>query len=227
MTLDIVPCRSVTDGFVLVHRTLVDTGQRIAAALRRAGDGRDLRGLAEAWQLYRAGLAEHHEGETDVVFPLVSQRDPTFAELESSMAHEHAVIDDLLRAADRAVDAAVSDRTAAACRSATAAVEALIGTLDEHLAREELVVLPRVAATIPVEEMDAIERGLLRRIGATRIAMTVAALERTARRERLPMPPLPLPARLALPLWRRRYRRVLAGAGIDEIVDVDLVGGAR
>jgi iron-sulfur cluster repair protein YtfE (RIC family) len=215
MTLDIVPHRSAVDGFVLVHRTLIDTGQRVAAVLHRSSDGREMPGLARVWTFYRAGLAEHHEGETEVVFPLVAGRDPEFAELESSMAREHAEIDALLGVANRAIDAAVLDRTPASRRSAAEAVDALVSSLDDHLAREELLVVPRVVAAISADEMNAIERGFLRRIGASRIAMTVAALDRTARREHIPMPPLPPPARLALPIWRRRYRRVLAGAGID------------
>jgi hemerythrin-like domain-containing protein len=217
MTLDIAPRRSATDGFVLVHRTLLDTGQRIAAVLHRTADGRDMSALAQVWNLYRAGLAEHHHGETDVVFPLVAERDHAFAGLESSMAHEHAAIDDLLGIADRAIAAATSQGTPATRRLAAHAVAAVVGALDDHLAHEEGVVLPRVVAVISAHEMDAIERGFLRRIGAHRIAMTVAALEQTARRDGLPMPPLPLPARLALPIWRRRYLRLLAGADIADI----------
>lgn len=211
--------RTVSDGFVLVHRTLIDTGERLTTTLRRR-DGSDLPGLAEVWSLYRAGLAEHHDGETQVIFPLVSERDATFADLEAAMATEHAALDVLLAAAGEAVEAAVTEPTATRRGAAADAVAAVVDALDAHLRREEALVLPRVAAAISADEMDEIERGFLRRIGPRRIAMTVAALEQTARREGLSMPPLPLPARLALPMWRRRYRRVLAGAGID------LVGGA-
>src|SRR3954454_24570827 len=86
MTLDIAPPRSATDGFVLVHRTLIATARQVAAVLHRTSDVGAVPGLARAWHLYRAGLAEHHEGESDVVFPLVAERDPSFGELESSMA---------------------------------------------------------------------------------------------------------------------------------------------
>ncbi len=218
MSFGITTERTVSDGFVLVHRTLIDTGQRLETVLRHSCDGRDLSGFAEAWSFYRAGLAEHHEGETNVIFPLATERDATFAELEASMAGDHAELDGLLAAADLAVAAALSNRTSAERGAAADAVAALVGALDAHLGREEALVLPRVAAVISPDEMTSIERGFLRRIGARRIAMTVAALDETARREHLRMPPLPWPARLALPMWRRRYRRVLAGAGI--------VGGA-
>jgi hemerythrin-like domain-containing protein len=217
MALDIIPERAVMDGFVLVHRTLLDGGQRLGEVLHRPSDGRDLAALARLWDFYRSGLEEHHAGERDVVFPLVAERDPDFVELESSMAREHADVDALLGAADRAVDVAVSDRTPAGRRSAAQAVDALVSCLREHLEREEVLVIPRVVAAIRADEMVAIERGFLRKIGGRRIAMTLAALERTARREGLSMPPLPLPARLALPVWRRRYRRFLAAAGIDDV----------
>lgn len=217
MTLDITQPRTASDGFVLVHRTLIDTGQRLATALQRPSDGRDLPGLAEVWRFYRAGLAEHHEGETEVIFPLVTERDATFAELEASMAGEHAELDVLLAVADVAVDDALATRTPASRAAAGSAVDALVGALDRHLDREEALALPLVAAAISADEMDGIERGFLRRIGPQRIAMTVAALEQTARREHLPMPPLPWVARLVLPMWRRRYRRVLAGAGIVDV----------
>jgi len=56
MTLHTAPPRTASDGFVLVHRTLIDTGQRLALALRLSGDDRDLPGLVEIWNFYRAGL---------------------------------------------------------------------------------------------------------------------------------------------------------------------------
>ncbi len=217
MSVDIATERTVSDGFVLVHRTLINTGRRLTTVLRRSCEPLDLSGLAGVWSFYCAGLAEHHEGETQVIFPLVTERDATFAQLEASMAGDHAELDGLLAAAQRAVEAALSNCTSAERGAAADAVAALVGALDAHLGREEALVLPRVAAVIAPDEMTAIERGFLRRIGARRIAMTVAALDETAHREHLPMPPLPLPARLALPMWRRRYRRILAGAGIVDV----------
>jgi hemerythrin-like domain-containing protein len=217
MALNIIPDRTVMDGFVLVHRTLLDGGHRLAEVLHRPSDGRDVAALARVWDFYRSGLEEHHAGERDVVFPLVAERDPQFVELELSMAQEHADIDALLHVADRAVAIAVSDRTLTSRRSAAEAVDALVGCLAEHLEREERLAIPRVVAAIRPDEMHAIERGFLRKISARRIAMTVAALDRTAQADRIPMPPLPLPARLALPMWRRRYRRFLAAAGLDDV----------
>ena len=217
MTLHTAPPRTASDGFVLVHRTLIDTGQRLALALRLSADDRDLPGLVEIWNFYRAGLAEHHEGETQVIFPLVTQRDATFAELEASMAGEHAELDGLLAVADRAIAATASDPTPVSRASAADAVGGLVDALDGHLRREEDLVIPRVVSAISADEMTAIERGFLRRIGPRRVALTVAALDHTARREHLPMPPLPWAARLALPMWRKRYRRVLAGAGITDV----------
>jgi hemerythrin-like domain-containing protein len=215
MTVDTAPHRSAMDGFVLVHRTLIDGGHRLTEVLQRPSNGRELPGLARLWSFYRAGLTDHHEGESEVVFPLVTERDPAFAALEASMAHEHDDIDARLSVADAAMGAAMVDATSASRRAAAEALDALVSSLEGHLEREERLVLPRVVAAISPDEMAEIELGFVRRAGARRLALTVAALDQTARRERLPMPPLPIPARLLLPLWRGRYRRLLAGAGIE------------
>jgi hypothetical protein len=215
MTTTLTHHRSAIDGFVLVHRSLLVSGQRLSEVLHRPSAGGDLPGIARVWSFYRAGLAEHHQGESEVIFPLVAERDPGFGELEASMAEEHAEVDALLERADLAIHAALADDAPASRLQAAGAVDALVRCLDRHLQGEELSVLPRVLAVIPSHEMEAIERGFVRQMGPRRLAMTVAALDETARREQLELPPLPLPARLALPLWRRSYSRLLAGAGID------------
>lgn len=214
MFIETAPARSTIDGFILVHRTLLEGGRLLATALHRPSEGSDLSGVARLWGFYRSGLAEHHEGEGHVVFPLVAARDVEFGVLESSMANEHAEVDALLSRADQAIHDAMSAPTAERRRSAARAVDALVDCLARHLEHEELIVLPRVVATITLDEMNEIERDFLRRIGPHRIALTVAALDRTARLEQIPMPPLPLLARVALPIWRRRYVRLLVGAGI-------------
>ena len=97
------------------------------------------------------------------------------------MAGEHAELDGLLAVADRAIVATASDPTPASRASPPTPSVRWLDALDGHLRREEDLVIPRVVAAISADEMTAIERGFLRRIGPRRIALTVAALDQTAR----------------------------------------------
>jgi hypothetical protein len=207
--------RSTLDGFVLVHRTLGATGWQLAAALRRAPTSRTAATLGRLWGFYAAGLRDHHEGESEVIFPLVAARDRGFAEVEQAMQHQHDDVDALLDVAARAFVTAVAVTTQASFDAAAGAVEDLTHALETHLRQEELLALPAVVAAIPAREMAAIERRFVRQIGLKRMALTIAALDQTAERERLSLPPLPPPVRLMLPVWRRRYVHLLAAGGID------------
>ena len=142
MINQVSPTRTTLDSFVLVHRTLIDGGRRLAAALKHQTDGSDLPGLARLWKFYESGLVEHHHGEGAVVFPLVAERDPDFSRLETEMADEHAEIDARLADAGRAIEAAVSTQSPAHRRSAASAVDELSSVLADHLEREERFVLP-------------------------------------------------------------------------------------
>lgn len=207
--------RSALDGFVLVHRTLSETGRQLAAALHRPPTLGTAAALRRLWGFYAAGLREHHEGESQVIFPLVTARDSGFADLEAAMQHEHDDVDIQLDAAERAVVTAAADPTETSFAAAARAVEALNGALRVHLEHEELHVLPAVVAAIPADEMAAIERRFVRHIDLKRMALTIAALDHTAGRDGLSLPPLPPPVRLMLPVWRRRYVHLLADAGIE------------
>src|SRR4051794_24843695 len=95
--------RSVPDSFVLVHRTLQMTGRQLGQAMRGPSAPQHAEALERLWRFYAAGLRDHHQGESQVIFPLVATRDRGFAQLEATMQQEHDDIDTRIEIAGRSV----------------------------------------------------------------------------------------------------------------------------
>jgi hemerythrin-like domain-containing protein len=211
------PSVEQVNGFLLVHAALRKGGADLRDAAGRFRAGIDQPApLVRLWGFYERGLRHHHQGEDDVVFPLVVSRRPDFANIEAELQAEHATIDERLEAANDAFAQLGSQPTAEGATKVHDALGQLTDTLDRHLAHEEADALPVIAAVVSDAEMAKIEKGFLRTLPRRDLGLSLAALDATvAAHPELHLPPVPKPALLLLALvWRRQYRSLLASAGL-------------
>jgi iron-sulfur cluster repair protein YtfE (RIC family) len=215
MSADPTPIPEELNGFLLVHAALRKGGRDLLAATHRFGAGPDDPAvLVRLWGFYGRGLRQHHQGEDGIIYPLVTSRQPDFADVEADMRTEHHTVDELLTAADAAFAGLAADPRAARAGEAHATLTELTEALDAHLAHEEKAALPVVAAAISAREMTKIEKGFLREVPRRDLGLMLAALDATTKEHpELHLPPVPKPALLLLSLvWRRRYAALVAQA---------------
>ncbi len=100
-------------------------------------------------------LEAHHDGEEELVFPLLRERCPGEGELVDRMAEQHHEAIRLLEEA-RAALSAWQSGDAASQKAAEDALVALHAQLATHLNDEEAQVLPLAEANLSPEEWDAL-----------------------------------------------------------------------
>jgi hemerythrin-like domain-containing protein len=114
-------------------------------------------------------LHVHHDGEDELLYPLLSERAPEHQELFSRMDAQHLAVTSSLEAAQSAAESfgttgSVSDGDALA-----AACESLLGALAPHLSEEEDEVLPITARVISPEEWGALPGHAFSQYAGTRV----------------------------------------------------------
>jgi hemerythrin-like domain-containing protein len=92
-------------------------------------------------------LHEHHSGEDEGLYPLVQRRNPASADLLERMDADHASIAPAMAALTAAAKHHLTDRTSPDS-TLQRAVDQLSAVLLPHLEREELEMMPVVAASI-------------------------------------------------------------------------------
>jgi iron-sulfur cluster repair protein YtfE (RIC family) len=108
--------------------------------------------VGEYYSEVLALLAVHHEGEDELVWPLLRERAPQHVELVAEMEGQHHQIH---ADVERAVEALAAWSTAPhpdTADSLVAALEAVDASLIPHLDREEREILPIAAVTMTGEE---------------------------------------------------------------------------
>jgi iron-sulfur cluster repair protein YtfE (RIC family) len=211
------PSAEQVNGFLLVHAALRKGGADLREAAGRFDAMRgDPAPLVRLWGFYERGLRHHHQGEDDVVFPLVVSRQPDFADVEAELRAEHGTIDELLAASDAAFNHFGAEPTADHAAQVHVTLGQLTDVLEGHLAHEEAAALPVIASVVSDAEMAKIEKGFLRSLPRRDLGLSLAALDATvAAHPNLHLPPVPKPALVLLALvWRRQYRSRLAAAGL-------------
>jgi hemerythrin-like domain-containing protein len=204
------------NGVRLVHAALRRGAADLSTATDRFGETtKDPQHLIRLWNFYAGGLRRHHQGEDDVVFPLVASREPDFADIESEMRAEHEAIDELLARADVAFERLKSNPTRMSAGAAHDVVVELQEAVATHLAHEETAALPVVASVVTEPEMAEIEKGFLDDIPRRERGLSLAALDVAAREHpELHLPPVPKPVLAVLALvWRRQYAALVKRAG--------------
>jgi hemerythrin-like domain-containing protein len=205
------------NGVLLVHATLRRQAAGLRAATEHFGDtSNDPAALVRLWSLFSRNLHRHHQGEDDVIYPLVLSRQPDFADIHAEMHAEHGAIVDVLERADAAFDQFRSDPTTGNARHAHAVVGEVQHVLTEHLAHEESAALPIVASLISEDEIAGFEKRFVSEIPSRERGLSLAAMDASlADHPELHLPAVPKPVQALLALvWRRQYASLIRRAGV-------------
>ena len=114
-------------------------------------------------------LHVHHEGEDELLYPLLEERVPEHRELFERMESQHAEVISSLETATRAIEAFGTSGSAADGRQAADACESVLAATAGHLVEEEESVLPIAARVISPPEWGAMPQHALSQYQGNRI----------------------------------------------------------
>ncbi|MCU1449478.1 MAG: hypothetical protein JWP02_1648 [Acidimicrobiales bacterium] len=199
--------------FHLAHlalRTHADDICRALAALR-PGEAEQATAIGRLWMIFEAGSRGHDIAESSLCWPVVTERDPSFAEVQVDMDKQHEVVDEQARAASAALNRLAETPDRARIADAVQAMATLRQGLEDHFIDEEDRALPRLAAVFTDADLEALQRRRRRMPKEMRI-MFLAAEDGAARRNNAQdlLGSVPLGDRIQLALrWRRHYRKIV------------------
>jgi hemerythrin-like domain-containing protein len=199
--------------FHLAHlalRTHADDICRALAALR-PDEVDKAAAIGRLWMIYEAAMRGHDVAESALCWPIVTERDPSFAEIQADMDKQHQVVDEQARSASAALNRLAEDACRARIADAVEAMAILRQGIEDHFIDEEDRAFPRLAKAFTDADLEALERRRRRMPKDMRI-LFVAAEDGAARRAnaRDLMASLPLGDRIKLALfWRRHYRKIV------------------
>ena len=121
--------------------------------------------LGEVFWLIHA----HHDGEDELLYPLLAQRVPDGQETFSKMDAQHLAVSSSIETAGRAAEQFGSSAALIDGRSAAGACEALLTVMTEHVNDEEETVLPIAARVIAPPEWGAMPAHALSRYPGDRV----------------------------------------------------------
>ena len=209
--------RPDTSEMVFVHNAFRQQFRALPGLVRAVPNGDRARAqvLVDFQQELTTALHHHHEGEDELMWPLLLEQAPMDSELILRMEEQHERISELYqRAAENATQFVATADTASGAELADTLTE-LIDALEEHLHDEEVYILPLVERVMTVPQWEALgERG---RAGIPKdrqlvfLGMMFAANDPERNREFLAI--MPLAARIAWKLLGRRtftkeYRKI-------------------
>jgi hemerythrin-like domain-containing protein len=199
--------------FHLAHlalRTHADDICRALAALR-PDEVDKAAAIGRLWMIYEAAARGHDVAESALCWPIVTERDPGFAEIQADMDKQHQVVDEQARAASAALNRLAEDACRARIADAVETMATLRQGIEDHFIDEEDRAFPRLAAVFTAADLAALERRRKRMPKEMRV-MFIAAEDGAARRAnaRELMAGVPLADRIKLALfWRRHYRKIV------------------
>jgi hemerythrin-like domain-containing protein len=138
----------------------------------------------------------HHEGEDELLYPLLAQRAPQHQELFRRMEAQHAAVSSSLEAAEGAVGRFGTSGSETDGRAMGEVCQSLLANMAEHLIDEELEVLPIASRLISPVEWGAMPAHALSRYGGDRVwlpfGLALEAMPDDIRENLLSQLPLPV-----------------------------------
>lgn len=191
-----------------------------AASLVGAVDHDDRRRadvVADHLELMLGLLQHHHEGEDELLWPLLLQRVPDeLAPLVHLMQSQHETVHGTVDEVTTLLPQWRVNPDSASRVRLTNRVEHLVALLEEHLRDEEKHILPLAARTVTQSEWDAVTERNLKGLRPSKAPMVFGLFMEVGDPEIIAqaLANAPAPVRLLLrltarPAWRRYRRRVL------------------
>lgn len=140
-----------------VHNAFRDTLSAAPHLVRGVPDGDDARRdlIANFYGNIIAFLHVHHDGEEELVFPLLRERCPDDLVLIESIASQHRDVDDLVNQSVAFLDQWTTGSAEAQAQCADT-LKALGVAMTEHLDDEETRLLPLCSTTLTEQEWGAL-----------------------------------------------------------------------
>lgn len=114
-------------------------------------------------------LHAHHDGEDQLLYPLLVERAPGTAPLFARMEKQHQAVAESIRKAEQAAERFGRSASATDGEELGAACSGLIDEASDHLTEEERDVMPVVSRTITPEEWGALPGHVLSQYKGTRV----------------------------------------------------------
>lgn len=151
-------------------------------------------------------LHHHHEGEDELLYPLILERAPHEAEMTARIEHEHLEVAGRIEAVAEASRAWRTGPTPATAEALASALEDLNAALQPHLDHEENKVVPLAATLLTQEEWNTLGEHAVAAIPKQRLPIAFGMiLEPLAPEDAAYMKQhLPTPVRLLYPLLIER-----------------------
>ncbi len=214
MSTAVAPAQPDTRDMVIVHRVFRRECRLMPDLIRAvpAGDVARAAILADHCASIMDALHHHHEGEDELLWPKLLDRDAADAPLIERMEAQHRALVGPLAQIGRLLPAWRAGADPDLGAELADAVAGLSPLLDEHLEDEESNVLPIARTYLSVGEWDEIgERGAASIPKSKLLVFLGAILEDASDEEqRAFLAKLPLQARVLWPLFgRRAYGRYI------------------
>jgi hemerythrin-like domain-containing protein len=196
-----------TTGMVVIHRLIRREFGLLPALIRTAtGDATRARRIAAHATEMLDFLHTHHEGEDQLVWPLLRQRVPLDLGLVDRMQQQHQQVADAIGSIRKDLPGWQTNAEPVAGERIAQTIEAMSATLGQHLAEEEARILPLISKHLSQAEWDALaDHGFAAIPGTRRLVFLGRILEDTNLTERAHMlAKVPPPARLAFKVIGRR-----------------------
>lgn len=114
-------------------------------------------------------LHAHHDGEDQLLYPLLAERVPESDALYARMETQHHAVTSSIQGAEQAAERFGRSASTADGDELSLACSSLIDTLADHLTEEETEVLPIASRTVTPDEWGALPAHALSRYTGTRV----------------------------------------------------------
>jgi hemerythrin-like domain-containing protein len=205
---DLVTYQLVHDAMLRDVQRLSDLAERIAAGATDVSRDR-AHAMRDYLRLLFTVIAHHHEGEDELVWPVISSRvaDPSaMAKLTVDHQQLDPLFDEVLIAAERLT---VEPHSRLAADELAGWMRRLATGLDAHVALEERIVFPVLLEHVPFAEYEEMERRIRKEGSLVDLAFVVPWMSAVAtgeQRERA-LAKAGRPFRVLLAVTRRGYAR--------------------
>lgn len=209
--------RPDTTEMVVVHDVLRDTLSAAPALIGAAGsdDADRVELLKNLYANVLAFLTVHHEGEDELIYPLLLDRAPEQRELIARVNAQHHEVEELIARTGAAVNGWVAGDAGSQERAA-AALHELGERLSVHLEDEEREMLPLCAEHVSVAEWGALPGHAMQHFGGDKVWLVLGLIrERMTQGQRdLMLAKMPPPA---VEMWtgfgEQAFGRLMAQIG--------------